>query len=108
MRFDKLAEWQIQKAKSKGQLEGLKGEGKPLKLGSLEGDAAEAAGFRMMADAGVLPREMELKKAADALREQIAAAESAELRRVLIAELGQIEMRRAIESEARRKYMKHG
>jgi hypothetical protein len=106
MRFDKLAEYQIRKAKSEGQLDGLKGEGEPLKLVPSGTDAAEAAGFRLMADAGVLPREMELKKAADALREQIAATQNAELRKVLMAELGQIEMRRAIEAEARRKYMK--
>lgn len=108
MRFDKLAEHQIQKAKAEGQLENLKGEGKPLGANVPGADAAEAVGFRIMAEAGVLPREMELKKAADALRAQIADTENAELKRVLMAELGQIEMRRAIEAEARQKYMKQG
>ena len=107
MRFDKLAEHQIQKAKAEGQLEGLKGEGKPL-VAQAPGDAGEAVGIRMMAEAGVLPREMELKKKADALRERIAGTKDVALRQQLMSELGDVEMRRAIEAEARRKYIRQG
>lgn len=107
MRFDKLAEYQIQKAKAEGQLEGLKGEGKPLPPQGA-GDAAEAAGFRIMAEAGVLPREMELKKRAAALRAELADVSDPERRKALMTELADVEMRRAIEEEARRKYMRQG
>lgn len=107
MRFDKLAEYQIQKAKAEGQLEGLKGEGKPLS-DQFGADTAEAAGFRIMAEAGVLPREMELKKQAAKLRADLAAATDAAQRKTLLADLGQVEMRLAIEEEARRKYLRHG
>ncbi len=104
MRFDKLAERQILKAKAEGQMEGLKGAGKPLNPQA--GDAAEAAGFRMMAEAGVLPREMELKKKAMALRDALVKEADPARRVVLMAELSEVEMRRAIEEEARKKFMR--
>ncbi|WP_319823453.1 DUF1992 domain-containing protein [Thalassovita sp.] len=104
MRFDKLAERQILKARAEGQLEGLKGEGKPLNPQA--GDAAEAAGFRIMAEAGVLPREMELKKKCATLRETLAAETDPVRRKALMAELAEVEMRRAIEEEARKKFMR--
>ena len=62
MKFGKLSEQQIRKAQAEGQLDDLKGAGKPLPAKG-DGDFAEAAGFRIMAEAGALPREIELKKA---------------------------------------------
>ena len=41
----------------------LKGAGKPLEHEG--GNGVDAAGFRIMAEAGVVPREIELKKAVD-------------------------------------------
>lgn len=104
MRFDKLAEHQIRKAKLEGQLDGLKGEGKPLDTASATGP--EAVGMRMMAEEGVLPREFQLKKEADALRADLASVTDPAARKTLMARLADIEMRRAIEEEARRKYMR--
>ena len=64
--LSRLAERQIQKARLKGQLQGLQGEGKPLP--DRPGDAfispSDAVGFRIMAEAGVLPEEITLKKLA--------------------------------------------
>ena len=64
--LSRLAERQIQKARLKGQLQGLQGEGKPLP--DRPGDAfispGDAVGFRIMAEAGVLPEEITLKKLA--------------------------------------------
>lgn len=61
MKFDKLVERQILKAEVEGQLAGLKGEGEPLDL-KPEADPAAASGFRIMAQAGALPREIQLRK----------------------------------------------
>lgn len=107
MRFDKLAERQILKAQAEGQFEDLKGAGKPLNP-QVPGDAAIAAGFRIMAEAGVLPREMALKKEAAELRAELALLTDPEQRKPVLAKLADVEMRRAIEEEARRKYMRQG
>ena len=78
MKFDKLAERQILKAQAEGQLDDLKGAGKPLSKKG--GNTSTAAGFRIMAEAGVVPREIELKKAVEPVmaayeyRRQILAA----------------------------------
>lgn len=101
MKFSKLAERQIQKALAEGQLDGLEGEGKPLK--AQDGDAGLGVGMRMMAEEGVLPREFELQKAVDAQRIILARTpESA--RKSEMAKLADLEMRLEIEREARRKF----
>ena len=68
--LSRLAERQILRARLQGQLQGLAGEGKPLP--DRPGDAfispGDAIGFRIMAEAGVLPEEITLKKQADVLR----------------------------------------
>ncbi len=104
MRWDKLAEHQIRKAEAEGQLDHLKGAGKPLKPES--GESADAAGFRIMAEAGVLPREIQLRKERDALLEQIRAAEDDAARKALQKTLAEVQLRLDIEQEARRKYMR--
>ncbi len=72
--LSRLAERQIQKARLKGQLDHLEGAGKPLP--DRPGDAfvspGDAVGFRIMAEAGVLPEEITLKKQAAAQRAHLA------------------------------------
>lgn len=104
MRFKDLAERQILKAKAEGQLTGLKGEGKPLPHGGY-GDAAETAGFRIMADAGALPREFTLKQERDAQAKHLASLTDPEARKAAMAVLADLEMRLAIEQDARRKFL---
>ncbi|WP_338050529.1 MULTISPECIES: DUF1992 domain-containing protein [Rhodobacterales] len=62
--FDRLVERQIQKAIAEGQLSGLKGEGTPLTINSNEAfvDVAMAVAGRIMAEAGALPEEFQIKK----------------------------------------------
>ncbi len=103
MRFDKLAERQILKAQAEGQLDNLKGAGKPL--ASTVGDTAQDAGFRIMAEAGAIPREVALRKAVEAQRATLAAAPP-EARAAEAAKLADLELRLAIEVEARRRF--HG
>lgn len=105
--FDKLTERQILKAQLEGKLTGLAGEGKPLPDHPEEAyiTPADAAGFRIMAEAGVLPEEIILKKQADALRMQLQGVTDEAARKALMAQLSDIEMRRAIAEEARRRFL---
>lgn len=106
--LSRLAERQIQKARLKGQLQGLEGEGKPLP--DRPGDAfvspGDAVGFRIMAQAGVLPEEIELKKQVAAQRAHLATLADPVERKDAMAKLAQLEMRQAIAEEARRKFLR--
>ncbi|MES2847252.1 MAG: DUF1992 domain-containing protein [Pseudomonadota bacterium] len=106
--LDRLAERQIQKARLKGQLQGLPGEGKPLpdRPGDAFVSAGDAAGFRIMAQAGVLPEEITLKKQAAAQRAHLATLTDPDARKAALAELAQIEMRQAIAEESRKRFLK--
>jgi hypothetical protein len=106
--FSKLAEQQITKARLKGQLQGLEGEGKPLpdRPGDAFVSAGDAVGFRIMAEAGVLPEEITLKKQAAVLRAKLATLTEEAARKAAMAELAQVEMRQAIAEESRRAFLK--
>jgi len=96
------------KALAEGKLSGLQGEGKPLP--DHPGDAfispGDAVGFRIMAEAGVLPEEIVLKKQAAAQRAHLATLTDPAARKTAMAELARLEMRRAIAEEARRAFLK--
>jgi len=96
------------KALAEGKLSGLAGEGKPLpdRPGDAFISAGDAVGFRIMAEAGVLPEEIALKKLAEAQRARLATLTDPEARKQAMAELAQLEMRRAIAEEARRKFLR--
>ena len=103
MSFRRLTERQILKAQAEGQLDDLPGQGKPLPRQG-PGDPAAAAGFRIMAEAGALPREIELKKAIEAQRKVLADAPDDATRKHEMAVLADLQQRLAIEEEARRKF----
>lgn len=106
--LSRLAERRMQAARLNGQFQGLAGEGKPLP--DRTGDAfitpGEALGFRIMAEAGVLPEEIVLKKVAQAQRDKLAALTDPAERKAAMAELAQIEMRQAMAEEARRAFLR--
>lgn len=106
--LSQLVERQIAKARLKGQLQGLEGEGKPLpeRPGDAFISAGDAVGFRIMAEAGVLPEEITLKKQAAALRVRLAGLTDESARKAVMAELAQVEMRQAIAEESRRAFLK--
>ena len=106
--LSRLAERQIQKARLKGQLQGLEGEGKPLpdRPGDAFISAGDAAGFRIMAQAGVLPEEITLKKQAAAQRAHLATLTDPAERKAAQAELARLEMLQAIAEESRRKFLR--
>ncbi|MBL9051993.1 MAG: DUF1992 domain-containing protein [Tabrizicola sp.] len=106
--LSRLAERQIQKARLKGQLQGLEGEGKPLP--DRPGDAfispGDAVGFRIMAEAGVLPEEIALKKQVLAQRALLSTLTDEAQRKAAMAELARLEMLQAIAEESRRKFLR--
>lgn len=102
-----LIERQIAKARASGRMSGLKGEGKPLPDRPVETtDAASlSAGMRIMAEAGVVPEEFNLKKQLEAARKSYAACASDAERKEAMATLADLELRYEIAREARRKFM---
>ena len=102
----RLIERQILKARASGALEKLEGEGQPLpdRPGDAFVDAGDAAGFRIMAEAGVLPQEIEIKKDLDALLQQLKGRQATEAE---MAKLADLELRYNIAREARQRFMKN-
>ena len=106
--LDRIVERQIQKARLKGQLQGLKGEGAPLPdhPEAPHVSAAEAVAYRIMAEAGVLPEEITLKKEVAAQRAALAMITDPAGRKVAMARLADLQMRQSIAEDARRRVMK--
>ena len=106
--LSRMAERQIAKAGLQGQLQGLAGEGKPLpdRTGDAFVSPGDAIGFRIMAEAGVLPEEITLKKQAAALQATLATLTDAPAIKETMAELARIEMRQAMAEDARRAFLK--
>lgn len=95
------------KAQAEGKLSGLEGEGKPLPYHPEEAylDAAEAVGFRIMAEHGALPEELKLRKLRDAAKAAYASASEPD-KKAAMARLAEAEMKLSIASEARKRFMR--
>ncbi|NBZ87561.1 DnaJ family domain-containing protein [Stagnihabitans tardus] len=106
--LSRLAERQILKTQLKGGLQGLEGEGKPLpdRPGDAFVSAGDAAGFRIMAQAGVLPEEITLKKQVQAQAALLATLPEGPEHRQAMAKLAELQMRQAIAEESRRRFLK--
>ncbi len=102
MKWSELAEQQIRKAQAEGQFDDLEGAGKPLKHRS--DNSVDAAAFRIMAEAGVVPHEIKLNKSVDAQRLKLQQTTNIADRKTEMQKLADLELRLAIEQEARRKY----
>ncbi|WP_095595444.1 DnaJ family domain-containing protein [Actibacterium pelagium] len=103
MKWRELIERQILKAKAEGQLDDLKGAGKPLPPAG-HGDASEEAGFRIMAEAGALPKEVELRKALKSHAEFMQTLTDPEERKAAMAEFARLQQELNIQEEARKRY----
>jgi hypothetical protein len=77
------------------QLEGLQGEGKPLPDRTAEAfmDAADAVGYRIIAQAGVLPAEIEIKKKIDVQKKHLSTLVEGSARQEAMAHFAQLELR---------------
>jgi len=102
MKFSGMAERQILKAQAEGQFDNLKGAGKPLSIGS--DGSADAIGFRIMAEAGALPREIQLRKAVDEQTKLVQAAPDEASRKSAMKKLLDLQLRLDIEREARQRF----
>lgn len=102
MKFFDQAERQILKAQAEGQFDNLRGAGKPLDL--IGDGSADAIGFRIMAEAGALPREIQLRKAVEEQSRILAAAPDEEARKQAMKTLADLQLRLDIEQEARRRF----
>ena len=103
MKWSDLTERQIRKAQAEGQFDNLPGAGKPLEPGD---GSADAVGFRIMADAGVVPREFELRKAVEAQRQVLQQTRDPDGQRREMAKLADLELRLNIEIEARKRFLR--
>ena len=103
--FKALAERQIIKATAEGQFEGLAGEGKPLprRTDAPGDDIAVEVGQRVMSEAGILPREVQLKQRLDAARAALGAAEGETAQKAAMAELAKAELDWNLALEARKR-----
>ncbi|MBF9058153.1 DUF1992 domain-containing protein [Rhodobacterales bacterium HKCCSP123] len=106
--FERLAERRMLKAGAEGKLSGLEGEGKPLPRHPEAAfvDPGEAVGYRIMAEHGALPEEVQFRKALAAAKAAYAAAEGDEARRAAMSEIAEVQMKLSIAEEARRKFMR--
>lgn len=104
--FRSLIERQIRKAEAEGQLSGLKGEGKPLPDRHQFEEPATAAGHRIMAEAGVVPREFALKEELEAARAAYKSETDPDRRKTLMQQIADLEMRYGLEREAYREFLK--
>ncbi len=104
LKISDMAERQILKAQAEGQFDKLRGAGRPL---DMAGDGSvDAVGFRIMAESGALPREIELRKAVEAQRKLVQAAPDEAARKSAMKTLIDLQLRQDIEQEARRRF--HG
>jgi hypothetical protein len=107
--IEKLAERRMQAALAKGELSGLEGEGKPLPDRTSDAfvSAGEAVAFRIMAEAGVIPEEIRLKKECDAALLAMEGITDPEALLAAQKKLAELEMLRGMAIESRRKFMKN-
>lgn len=104
--WDRLIERRILKARAEGQLEGLPGEGAPLpdRAGDTMVDPGLAAGYRIMAENGVLPEEFHLRKEIAAVKAELQTLTDPDARKAAMARFADLQMRLSIAEEARRKF----
>ncbi|MEM8554033.1 MAG: DUF1992 domain-containing protein [Pseudomonadota bacterium] len=100
-------ERQIPKALAEGKLSGLEGEGKPLasRSGEAQTDMATAVAVRIMAQAGALPEEFQIKKCLETAKAAYRDAQDADVKRAAMGGIADLEQRNNIAVEARRRFM---
>ena len=106
--WDRLAERQILKARAEGKLDGLAGEGAPLpdRPGDAFVGAADAVGFRLMAEAGAVPEEILVGRQIAEAKARYATQTDEKGRRAAMADIARLDLARAIAAEARRAFLK--
>lgn len=101
--FERIARRRIDKAAARGELKGLRGEGRPLDRDRLR-ETAEDVMHRMMSDAGFLPPELQMAKDAAAKRAVLDQIEDEGERKRLQRQIALLELKRNIHADARRRF----
>lgn len=106
--FRSLIERQIQKARAKGELDGLKGEGQPLpnRPEDRATDPGLAIGMGIMARAGVIPEEFELKRQLDEARAEYTGLTDPDERKSAMARIADLEMRYNLARDSRKSFFR--
>ncbi len=99
--FERIALRRADEAEAKGELRGLRGEGKPLDPEYLR-ESTEDVLHRMMSDAGFLPEEFQLRKEVETQRAILAQIEDPDERHQLQRRIALLELRANIVTDARR------
>ncbi len=105
--LSRLAERRMLAAETEGKLSHLQGAvtALPPRYEGAFMDPGEAIGFRIMAEAGWVPAELELNKQLLAARIAWQHAQSPEEKRARMAEIADLDMRHEIAREARLAFM---
>ena len=103
--IDRLATRQIDAAQRAGKLDKLAGEGKPLpERKAAPGESeTDAILYGVMASAGVVPPEVELRKALAEKRAALAKITDPDEQKLAMAEVAKLDLRLNIAMEARRR-----
>ena len=101
MNFHRIADQLIENAMEQGAFDNLPGEGKPLPPPP-PGDPIEAFGFQLMAKAGAIPAEVQLKKEILRHTEQLRALPQGPQKLDAMRTLANLQMRLAMMLEGRR------
>ncbi|MCB1423949.1 MAG: DUF1992 domain-containing protein [Nitratireductor sp.] len=101
MNFHRIADQLIETAMEQGAFDNLPGEGKPLPPPP-PGDPIEAFGFQLMAKAGAIPAEVQLKKEILRHTEQLRTMPQGPQKLDAMRTLANLQMRLAMMLEGRR------
>jgi hypothetical protein len=98
---DKLVELAFQRALENGELDNLRGAGKPIEKSSLTTDPFA----HVFGESGVMSPLGALQRRIDAAQAQLKAEDDAEKRRAIRLEIAALETRKQVEMETFKRYM---
>ena len=98
--INRLVEIAVERARRKGDLDNLRGAGRPIEKSSLTTDPFA----HVYAESGVMHPVQELQEKIAQVRSKLAETSDPDARLALQKEIAQLETRRAVEAETFRKY----
>ncbi len=107
-KLSKLTESQIQKAQAEGQLDNLKGAGQPLpkREGEAYQDPGLEVGLRAMAEAGVVPEEIQHKKSLNEAYKRYREATDEAEKKEIMRQISDLNLKYEIARDARKNFFK--
>lgn len=107
-RLSQLTESQIAKAQAEGQFDNLAGAGKPLpeRKGEAFQDPGYEIGIRAMAEAGIVPEEIQYKKWLHEAYKRYRDAQGDEAKKAIMKEISDLNLSYEIAREARKNFFR--